>query len=134
MADDALPSAETKQAFLGWRGVSWRERLNSRYSLGAVYGLALVLTAVAVWMASSAPITGPVGPRSQAILIILGLNLVLIVGLAATVGWRVFRLIVAQRRDAGARLHLRFVLMFATAAAVPAIAVALVFGVLVTQG
>jgi two-component system nitrogen regulation sensor histidine kinase NtrY len=134
MADDVLPSPGTEGAAGGWRGLNWRGRLNSRYSLGAGYGLAAFLTAVAVWMASSAPVTGPVGPRSQTILIILSLNLVLIVVLAAAVGWRVFRLILAQRRDAGARLHLRFVLLFAAAAAIPAIAVALVFGVLVTQG
>ena len=88
MADDALPTVATERTVSGWRGLSWRERLNSRYFLAAIYGLAILLTAVAVWMASSAPITGPVGPRSQAILIVLGLNLVLIVALAATVGWR----------------------------------------------
>ncbi|HEX4180832.1 MAG TPA: PAS domain-containing sensor histidine kinase [Caulobacteraceae bacterium] len=119
---------------MGWRGLAWRERLNSSFALGSGYGLAALLTAVTVWMASSAPITGPVGPRSQAILVLQGLNLILIVALAAAIGWRVLRLIIAQRRDAGARLHLRFVLLFAGVAAVPAIAVALVFGVLVTQG
>jgi two-component system nitrogen regulation sensor histidine kinase NtrY len=134
MAERILPSVRGEAPALDWRGRSWRELINSRYLLGVGYALAALLAAVAVWMASSAPVTGPVGPRSQAILIILGVNLGLIVGLAATVGWRVFRLIVAQRRDAGARLHLRFVLLFATAAAVPAIAVAVVFGVLVTQG
>jgi two-component system, NtrC family, nitrogen regulation sensor histidine kinase NtrY len=45
----------------------------------------------------------------------------------------VFGLIAAQRGDAGARLHLRFVMLFATAAVAPAIVVALVFGVLVNQ-
>jgi two-component system nitrogen regulation sensor histidine kinase NtrY len=134
MADDALVKAGSESASAGWRGLSWRERFNSGYFLGAGYGLAAVLTAVSVWMASSAPLTGPVGPRSQAILVVLGLNLVLIVALASVIGWRVFRLIIAQRRDAGARLHLRFVLLFAGAAAIPAIAVAVVFGALVTQG
>jgi two-component system, NtrC family, nitrogen regulation sensor histidine kinase NtrY len=149
MADDAPPSAATEKPAPSWRGpilhglfpqgllppgMTWRERLRSRSWLGMGYALAALLTAVAVWMASSAPVTGPVGPRSQAILIVLGLNLVLIIALASAVGWRFFRLIVAQRRDAGARLHLRFVLLFAAAASAPAIVVALVFGVLVTQG
>jgi two-component system, NtrC family, nitrogen regulation sensor histidine kinase NtrY len=134
MAEGAPETAETENAALSARGFSWRERLASGSTLGVGYALAGVLTAVSVWMASSAPVTGPVGPRSQAILILLGLNLVLIIALASTIGWRVFRLIVDQRRDAGARLHLRFVLLFAAAAAIPAIAVALVFGVLVTQG
>ena len=149
MADDVPPSAATEKPAPSWRGpmlhgllphgllppgMNWRERLRSRSWLGTGYALAALLTAVAVWMASSAPVTGPVGPRSQAILIVLGLNLVLIIALASAVGWRFFRLIVAQRRDAGARLHLRFVLLFAAAASAPAIVVALVFGVLVTQG
>jgi two-component system, NtrC family, nitrogen regulation sensor histidine kinase NtrY len=134
MADDALVNPDAEGAPLGWRGLTWRERFTSSYALGGGYGLAALLTAVAVFMAGSAPVTGPVGPRIQAIMVLLGLNLILIVALATSIGWRVFRLIIAQRRDAGARLHLRFVLLFAGAAAVPAIAVALVFGVLVTQG
>ena len=105
---------------------------NSRLVAG--YALSASLTAIAVWMASSAPINGPIGPPSRTILTLLSLNLVLIVGLAAAVGWRVFQLIIDQRRDAGARLHLRFVVLFAGAAVAPAVVVALVFGVLVTQG
>jgi two-component system nitrogen regulation sensor histidine kinase NtrY len=108
--------------------------LASNYRLAIGYALSASFTAIAVWMASSAPINGPVGPPSRTILILLSLNLVLIAGLAAAVGWRVFRLIVDQRRDAGARLHLRFVMLFAGAAVAPAVVVALVFGVLVTQG
>jgi two-component system nitrogen regulation sensor histidine kinase NtrY len=134
MADQALPPPQTEGSPPIWRGLSWRERLTSRYALGVGYAVASVMTALAVWLASSAPLTGPEGPRSEAILAILGLNLTLIVGLLAAVGWRVFRLFNVQSRDAGARLHLRFVLLFATAAVAPAIAVALVFGVLVTQG
>nr|WP_249138381.1 PAS domain-containing sensor histidine kinase [Caulobacter sp. S6] len=85
-------------------------------------------------MASSAPVSGPVGPPSKTILTLLALNLILIALLAAGVGWRVLKLVIDQRRDAGARLHLRFVALFAAAAVAPALMVALVFGVLVTQG
>ena len=84
-------------------------------------------------MASSAPVTGPVGPPSRAILIVLGLNLILIGALAVATVRQVFGLIAAQRGDASARLHLRFVAVFAAAAFVPAIIVAVVFGVLVNQ-
>jgi two-component system nitrogen regulation sensor histidine kinase NtrY len=122
---DALNSARIAS---GWR---W---LTSGYRLGAAYGLAAILTGVCVWMASLAPVNGPAGPTSRFILGLLSINLVLIIGLALAVGWQVFRLIVDQRRDAGARLHLRFVILFAGAAVVPAVVVALVFGVLVTQG
>jgi two-component system nitrogen regulation sensor histidine kinase NtrY len=110
-----------------------RARLPGGSALGAGYALAAALIGIAVWMASSAPVTGPVGPPSQAILVVLGLNLVLIGGLAFVAGGRVLHLVVAQRRDAGARLHLRFVAVFATAAVAPAIVVAIVFGVLVNQ-
>jgi len=101
----------------------WWRRLTSGYSLGIGYGLACALTTLGVWLASQAPVNGQVGRTSRYIL-----------ALAAAVGWQVFRLIVDQRRDAGARLHLRFVILFAGAAVVPAVVVALVFGVLVTQG
>ena len=111
----------------------WRDRLTSRYALGAGYALAAVLTALAVWLASSAPVSGPVGPPSTAILVILAVNLLLIVALATAVGARVWSLFLVQRRDAGARLHLRFVALFATAAVAPAVIVALVFGVLINQ-
>ena len=134
MLERAPPALESLSPAPTWRAMGWRERLTSRYGLGAGYALAAFLTAIAVWMASSAPVTGPVGPPSRTILIILGLNLVLIGALAGLAGWRVFQLVAARGRDAGARLHLRFVALFATAAVAPAIIVALVFGVLVTQG
>jgi two-component system nitrogen regulation sensor histidine kinase NtrY len=112
----------------------WRARLNSPYALGVGYALAAVLTGLAVWMASAAPVSGPVGPPTTAILVILGANLLLIAALGAAVAQRVRTLLLQQRRDAGARLHLRFVALFATAAVAPAIVVALVFGVLINQG
>jgi two-component system nitrogen regulation sensor histidine kinase NtrY len=134
MLERAPTALESLSPVSDWRAMNWRERLTSRYGLGAGYTVAALLTAIAVWMASSAPVTGPVGPPSRAILMILGLNLVLITALAALAAWRVFQLVAARGQDAGARLHLRFVALFATAAVAPAIIVALVFGVLVTQG
>ena len=122
---DALNSSPTAR---GWRWV------RSGYGLGAGYGLAVLLTALTVWLASQVPVNGPVGPASRSILTLLSFNLALILALAVAVGGQVFRLIVDQRRDAGARLHLRFVILFAGAAVVPAVVVAVVFGVLVTQG
>jgi two-component system nitrogen regulation sensor histidine kinase NtrY len=65
---------------------------------------------------------------------VLGLNLVLILGLAAMVGVRVLALLNARSSDAGARLHLRFVALFALAAVAPAVVVALFYGVLVNRG
>jgi two-component system nitrogen regulation sensor histidine kinase NtrY len=134
MLERAPPALESLTPTSNWRAMGWRERLTSRYTLGGGYAVAALLTGVAVWMASSAPVTGPVGPPSRSILILLCLNLGLIGALGAAVAWRVFQLVSARGRDAGARLHLRFVALFATAAMAPAIIVALVFGVLVTQG
>ena len=129
-----LPSApEDLRTPPASRALTWGERLRSGSPLGLGYAIAATLVGVAVWLASSAPVTGPVGPPIRAILILLGFNLILIGALAFAVARRVFRLVVAQRRDAGARLHLRFVAVFATAAVAPAIVVALVFGVLVNQ-
>ena len=55
-------------------------------------------------------------------------------GMGALIGWRLLRLVLAQAGDAGARLHLRFVTLFAIAAVAPAVIIALFFGVLVTRG
>jgi two-component system nitrogen regulation sensor histidine kinase NtrY len=50
------------------------------------------------------------------------------------VGLRLLALRSAQANDAGARLHMRFVALFAIAAVAPAVVVALFYGVLVTRG
>ena len=57
----------------------------------------------------------------------------LILTLASGVGVQVLDLI-RNRQQAGARLHLRFVTLFSLVAVVPAILIALVFGVLVNRG
>jgi len=106
----------------------------TRYALGVGYALAAGLTAVAILLAASPPATGPLGPKSLVILTVLGLNLVLILGLAAMVGVRVLALLNARFSDPGARLHLRFVALFALAAVAPAVVVALFYGVLVNRG
>ena len=98
------------------------------------YALAVALTGVAILLAASPPETGPLAPASKNILLILGFNLVLILALAARVGLRLVALLRARSSDAGARLHLRFVSMFALAAVVPAVVVALFYGVLVNRG
>ena len=96
------------------------------------YVLAAAITALAIYLAASPP-SESLAQTSRLVLGLLGVNLVLIAGLASVIGWRVMRLI-AARADPGARLHLRFVIQFAIAAAVPAVVVALFFGLLVTRG
>ena len=106
----------------------------SRYLLGGGYILAFILTAASVVLASSPPATGPLGPASTIVLIVLGLNLFLILALACLVGWRVLSMLGGSPDEAGARLHLRFVVLFSMAAVAPALIVALFFGVLVNRG
>jgi two-component system nitrogen regulation sensor histidine kinase NtrY len=98
--------------------------------------LAAALAVLSVYMASSAPGAGPIGPigpGSRAVIWLLGLNMGLILVLLAFAGLRVLRLVFRRTYDAGARLHLRFVTLFAMVAVAPAIIVAMVFGALVTR-
>jgi two-component system nitrogen regulation sensor histidine kinase NtrY len=111
----------------------WRA-MQSRVVLGVGYGVATALTALAILLAASPPSTGSLGPASQLILTVLGLNLILILALTLVVIRRFWVLLEARDRDPGARLQLRFVTMFALAALAPAVVVALFYGVLVTRG
>lgn len=111
-----------------------RDALRSRVVLGVGYGIAATLTGVAIVLAASPPEKGPLGPASELILTVLGLNLILIIGLILAVSLRIFELLEARSRDAGARLHVRFVRLFALAAVVPAAVVFLFYGVLVSRG
>jgi two-component system nitrogen regulation sensor histidine kinase NtrY len=101
-----------------------------------VYAVAFVVTAAAIWLVAVAPGASGEGAQAaagQAVLAILGINLLLIGGLAVVVGRRALMLF-RRRTDAGARLHLRFVTLFSMVALVPAVLIALVFGVLVNRG
>jgi two-component system nitrogen regulation sensor histidine kinase NtrY len=108
--------------------------LQSRVVLGIAYGVAAGLTGLAILLAASPPPTGPLGPTSELILTVLGFNLVLILALTTIVALRFLALLNARDSDAGARLHLRFVTLFALAAVAPAVVVALFYGVLVSRG
>ena len=116
-----------------WLAVG-RRVVGSRLFLGVAFTIAAILTAVGAFLAS-APLSGElVGPASQSVLIVLGVNLVLILGIAVLIGRRVTQVIDEGRGDAGARIHRRFLFLFALAALAPALVVALFSGVLVTQG
>lgn len=138
-----MPSATVKSEPaakpLNWggRALAWLTGRRARVVFGSVYGLAAAITAAGVWLVAAAPATGEVGgivSASRPILVVLLLNLILIAALAVAVGLRVRALMREQAQDAGARLHLRFVTLFSGVAVVPAVLVALVFGVLVNRG
>nr|WP_256968074.1 PAS domain-containing sensor histidine kinase [Brevundimonas diminuta] len=104
---------------------------------GTAYAIAFLITAAAIWLVAIAPGATAGGDArtaaSQVVLFILLANLILIAGLAAVIGGRVLRL-TRNRNDPGARLHLRFVTLFSLVSVVPAVLIALVFGLLVNRG
>jgi two-component system nitrogen regulation sensor histidine kinase NtrY len=135
MTDTAAPLTSPQDRPAPWQGLV-SER--ARTLFGVAYVSAVVITAAAIWLVAVAPgaSAGGGGARaaaSQAVLFILVANLVLITGLATVAARRVLRL-ARNRADPGARLHLRFVTLFSGVAVVPAILIALVFGVLVNRG
>jgi two-component system nitrogen regulation sensor histidine kinase NtrY len=111
-----------------------RRRGLGYYVFVAGFIVASFVTALAIFLTTAAPGAQSLAQASQVILFVLGLNLLLILGLAFAIGGRVVRLFAPRTDDAGVRLHRRFVGLFAIAAVVPAIVVALFFGVLVTRG
>ena len=113
---------------------SWRGVVGARLVMAVAFTLAAALTAVSVVLASSPTLSGALGPASPVVLTLLGLGFIMILVVAGLLSWRLVRLVGAQSSDAGARLHLRFVALFAIAAVAPAVIVALFFGVLVTRG
>ncbi len=115
-----------------WRAL--RERPGPRFVLGVGYAAAILMTAGAVYLTSRAPGAGPVGPTSRTILAVVLANLALVLALLASAAWSVLQLVRRQGADAGARLHLRFVALFALVAFLPAMVAALFFGPLVTRG
>jgi two-component system nitrogen regulation sensor histidine kinase NtrY len=128
-SERVLPSSLAPTA-----GVGWLSRLESRPVVGAGFAVTAALTAAALGLGSSPTLAGPLGPASPLVLTLAGIDFLLLASLGALVGWRVVRLAGARSDDAGARLHLRFVGLFAAAAVLPALIVALFFGVLVTRG
>ena len=134
-AADADPAPPVdRRAAVRWVA-GWSEE-RRRNTFLAAYAVAFLITAAAIWLVAVAPGASGEGARataSQAVLIILAVNLLLIGGLAVVVGRRALSLF-RRRTDAGARLHLRFVTLFSMVALVPAVLIALVFGVLVNRG
>jgi len=130
MESDAALSYPPRRALR--RG--WLSGVQARPLVVAAYGLSGLLTVTAVMLGSSPSLSGPLGPASPLVLALLAVNFVLIIALAIPTGRRVLHLAGRQTGDAGARLHLRFVALFAAAAVLPALIVAFFFGALVTRG
>ncbi len=135
MSDTPVSTAEqqTSERSLWGRLADGR----ARALFGTAYAIAFLITAAAIWLVAIAPGAMAGGDAraaaSQVVLFILLANLILIAGLAAVIGGRVLRL-TRNRNDPGARLHLRFVTLFSLVSVVPAVLIALVFGLLVNRG
>jgi two-component system, NtrC family, nitrogen regulation sensor histidine kinase NtrY len=133
---DELPKSRPLDAAIGAlrAGISTSA---GRPVFGVAYAVAFLITVAAIWLVAIAPEAGGEGgaraAAGRAVLYILLGNLVLILTLASGVGIQVLDLI-RNRKQAGARLHLRFVTLFSLVAVVPAVLIALVFGVLVNRG
>jgi two-component system, NtrC family, nitrogen regulation sensor histidine kinase NtrY len=112
----------------------WRRVLDSRYFLGGAFAVCATLTGLGAFLATAPPSGEMIGPASRTVLAVLGVNLLLILGIAVLIARRVKQVINSGSGDAGARLHRRFLLLFALAAVAPALVVALFSGALVTQG
>ena len=114
--------------------IAGRESNAARYVFGGGFALAALITTIAVFLTAAAPGARSSSGPGNLVLWVLSLNLVLILALAAAAAWRALRLFGPQEQDAGVRLHRRFVGLFALAAVLPAVIVALFFGLIVTQG
>ena len=112
----------------GWR-TAWR-----RYGFGVAYGITALVTVGAVALTAVGPGARSLEQASRFGVTALSLNLAAIVALAAVGARRVQQLFGDRTPDAGARLHRRFVGLFALAAVAPAVVVALFFGLLITRG
>ncbi|MEG2729902.1 MAG: PAS domain-containing sensor histidine kinase, partial [Brevundimonas sp.] len=115
------------------KGRIWADR--PRAFFGFAYAVAFIVTALAIWIVAVAPGSAGEGRTAsvRVILYVLLANMAVIGLLAAVVGRQVLKLF-RVRHEAGARLHLRFVFLFSIVSVVPAVLIALVFGVLVNRG
>ncbi|MGH6946285.1 MAG: ATP-binding protein [Kiloniellales bacterium] len=102
---------------------AWAARVNLERNLA----LLLVVAAIASGTTTFAAMTGslPITLRPSSVLLLLNLDLVLLLALAALVSRRLVILWLARRqRKAGARLHARMVALFSLIAVLPTIVIA----------
>ncbi len=107
-------------------------RPKGAYVFGVVFAITALVTAGAVFLTVGAPPTR--GAPSRYVLAVLAANMIAISGLATFAGLRVISLFGPRARDAGVRLHRRFVITFALSAVAPAVIMAVFFGLLFNQG
>jgi two-component system nitrogen regulation sensor histidine kinase NtrY len=111
-------------------GISLLQRVlrwSGRVGLGRKATVVLAIAALASGVATYAAMTGapPFGPNGGNVLLLLNIDLVLLLLLAAIVAKRLVEVWVQRRRGlAGSRLHVRLVVLFSLVAVTPTIIVA----------
>jgi two-component system, NtrC family, nitrogen regulation sensor histidine kinase NtrY len=111
-------------------GISLLQRIlrwSGRVGLGRKATVVLAIAALASGVATYAAMTGapPFGPNGGNVLLLLNIDLVLLLLLAAIVAKRLVEVWVQRRRGlAGSRLHVRLVVLFSLVAVTPTIIVA----------
>lgn len=101
------------------------------------FGLAAIGTALLSALATFVIFAGysPIAPTDQVVITLFLVNIAIVFGLIALVGWEVRKLVVARREGAAAaRLHIRIVSSFSLIAAVPALAMAVVATITLDRG
>jgi len=91
-------------------------------------GLVVVSLSLVSALATFLILTGltPITPRNDIVLVVLFLNVILIAAMLGVVAWQAYGLWQAWRQKlAGARLHVRIVLLFSLVAALPAMLLAI---------
>ncbi len=109
----------------------------SQRRIPAKLGVFLVITSIVTGLATYSILTGltPLEPTPDLIVTLLGVNLVLVMSMAALIAWQAYVLWQARRQGiAGASLHIRIVSLFSIIAALPAIIVALFATVTLNRG
>ncbi len=116
----ATSGVDVLRSGVWFRLVAWAERVR----LGGRLGIAIVVAAVAAGVATYLAFSqfAPIDMGKDSLLVLLLLDLILILALAALVIARLVRLWVARRTgSAGSRLHVRMVMLFSMVAALPTV-------------
>lgn len=116
---------------------SRKVKVPARSSVTTIVALAIVLLSIIVGLATYVILTGlaPIKPSREHIAFLLAANLVLVLIMAAMIGWQLWKLVRARREGtAGAGLHIRMVGLFSLIAVLPAIVVALFATVTLNRG
>jgi two-component system nitrogen regulation sensor histidine kinase NtrY len=109
----------------------------NQHPVTATAAVAVVVLSICCGLATYLILTDltPIKPNRQLIAWLMGANLLLVIMMAAMIGWQVWSLVQARRHGiAGAGLHIRIVGLFSLIAVLPAIIVALFATVTLSRG